>query len=401
MRLWLLGRRRARKQTRPDARDPAGRGQARRNKACGRRPLRPVTAAPARCGAPGAVPWAAEPGRVSARLATQRPGGLRPTALRRRDRRLAARGRARGRAARVRLDPGMPGPRVRRAAIRALAPGARRAGRGQRSLAGRRHAAALDEQPRRWPAARSRRTRPAATPAPGRPGGAGTGSRDASPGRAPGAGTDASRTGGGRAAARAEHRRWGLARAAVRTAPGSADAKRAAAKPRAPAASRPAAKAEPAVPWYEVARGNRTAPGLRDCGCLEQVLHREWARTAEPPAEAVNAINRLADLPRLIKDRLAAGLDAIHVGGGGVPDLDDMGRLKGVPLPSGRATWDACAGAYGDRKIVVGSRPSPTPGRDVPRDRARAGRHRRASRGTGSRTRTTSARCTSSASPTW
>jgi hypothetical protein len=30
-------------------------------------------------------------------------------------------------------------------------------------------------------------------------------------------------------------------------------------------------------------------------------------------------------------------------------------------LPSGRATWDACAGAYGERKIIVGSRPSPTP----------------------------------------
>ena len=38
-----------------------------------------------------------------------------------------------------------------------------------------------------------------------------------------------------------------------------------------------------------------------------------------------------------------------------------MGRLQGVALPSGRATWDACAGAYGERKIVVGSRPSPTP----------------------------------------
>ena len=38
-----------------------------------------------------------------------------------------------------------------------------------------------------------------------------------------------------------------------------------------------------------------------------------------------------------------------------------MARLKGVPLPSGRATWDACAGAYGDRKIIVGTRPSPTP----------------------------------------
>src|SRR6185437_14029981 len=168
------------------------------------------------------------------------------------------------------------------------------------------------------------------------------------------------RTGGGRAAAKAEHRRWGLARAAIRTAPGSAEAKRAA-TPRAQAEQRPAVRAEPAVPWYEMARENRTAAGWRDCGSLEQVLHREWERTAEPPAEAVNAINRLADLPRLIKDRLAAGLDAIHVGGGGVPDLDDMGRLKGVPLPSGRATWDACAGAYGERKIVVGSRPSPTP----------------------------------------
>jgi hypothetical protein len=44
-----------------------------------------------------------------------------------------------------------------------------------------------------------------------------------------------------------------------------------------------------------------------------------------------------------------------------VPDLDDMGYLRGAPLPSGRATWDICAGAYGDRKIVVGDRPSPTP----------------------------------------
>jgi hypothetical protein len=49
------------------------------------------------------------------------------------------------------------------------------------------------------------------------------------------------------------------------------------------------------------------------------------------------------------------------VGDGGVPDLDDMSALHGVLLPSGRATWDACAGAYGERKIVVGSRPSPTP----------------------------------------
>ena len=91
------------------------------------------------------------------------------------------------------------------------------------------------------------------------------------------------------------------------------------------------------------------------------MLVREWVSTAVPAPEIVTAINRLAGLPQLIKEKLAAGLSAIYVGPGGVPDLDHMGGLKGVPLPSGRATWDACAGAYGDRKIIVGSRPSPTP----------------------------------------
>jgi hypothetical protein len=80
-----------------------------------------------------------------------------------------------------------------------------------------------------------------------------------------------------------------------------------------------------------------------------------------PPPEVVEAIDRLAELPEQIKEKLAAGLDAIFVGPGGVPDLDEMTALRGVPLPSGQASWDACAGAYGDRKVVVGSRPSPTP----------------------------------------
>jgi hypothetical protein len=100
---------------------------------------------------------------------------------------------------------------------------------------------------------------------------------------------------------------------------------------------------------------------MRDCGCLEPILVREWAQEAVPEPASVAAINRLAELPQLIKERLAVGLEAIHVGAGGVPDLDHMGELKGMMLPSGRATWDACAGAYGDRKIIVGSRPSPTP----------------------------------------
>lgn len=108
------------------------------------------------------------------------------------------------------------------------------------------------------------------------------------------------------------------------------------------------------------------APDLRDgrrhCGPLERILYRQWDAADGPPsADAVRAIDSLARLPEQLKAKLAIELDGIYVGRGGVPDLDDMGYLRGAPLPSGRATWDLCAGAYGDRKIVVGDRPSPTP----------------------------------------
>ena len=192
-------------------------------------------------------------------------------------------------------------------------------------------------------------------------------------------GSSARRT--GEALTRPMSRRWGAARAAVRTAPeavatgqpgpgqaGAAGQARAAGQMGVEEAvsrdavrsiGRDTAAAKP--PWYEIAHSNRTAAGRRHCGRLEEVVRREWAPDAIPPPESVIAIDRLAELPQLIKEKLAAGLDAIHVGPGGVPDLDDMGRLSGIPLPSGRATWDACAGAYGERKIVVGSRPSPSP----------------------------------------
>jgi hypothetical protein len=104
-----------------------------------------------------------------------------------------------------------------------------------------------------------------------------------------------------------------------------------------------------------------TADGRRNCGTLEGILWRQWDAAVPPPAEVVLAVDRLAELPERIKERLATGLDAIFVGPGGVPELDDMTALRGVQLPSGQASWDACAGAYGDRKIVVGTRPSPTP----------------------------------------
>lgn len=151
----------------------------------------------------------------------------------------------------------------------------------------------------------------------------------------------------------------GTARAAIRTRPA---VRTAMAQPQRRAQARPdeVAVAE-ARPWFEAPPAGHVAAGRRHCGCLEDILHRDWVPDAVPAAETVTAINRLAELPQLIKEKLAAGLEAIHVGPGGVPDLDDMGELKGVLLPSGRATWDACAGAYGDKKIIVGSRPSPTP----------------------------------------
>jgi len=104
-----------------------------------------------------------------------------------------------------------------------------------------------------------------------------------------------------------------------------------------------------------------TADGRRNCGPLESILWRQWDASRAASPQVIAAIDRLAEFPRQLQEKLAAGLDGIYVGEGGVPDLDDMAALHGVPLPSGKATWDACAGAYGDRKIVVGTRPSPTP----------------------------------------
>jgi hypothetical protein len=138
--------------------------------------------------------------------------------------------------------------------------------------------------------------------------------------------------------------------------------------PRQPSAGQQAAApgtgpGRPRLPFAHAHEPGRPSigDGRRNCGALESVLWRQWDPAATPPPEAVLAVDRLAELPQTIKVKLAAGLDGIYVGPGGVPQLDDMTALRGVPLPSGRATWDACAGAYGERKIVVGTRPSPTP----------------------------------------
>jgi hypothetical protein len=128
-------------------------------------------------------------------------------------------------------------------------------------------------------------------------------------------------------------------------------------------AQRPPGAGRPRLPFAHAHEPSQTnlRDGRRNCGTLETVLWRQWDASTYVPDEAVLAIDRLAELPQQIKDKLVAGLDGIFVGPGGVPQLDDMTSLSGVPLPSGRATWDACAGAYGERKVVVGTRPSPTP----------------------------------------
>jgi hypothetical protein len=129
----------------------------------------------------------------------------------------------------------------------------------------------------------------------------------------------------------------------------------------APVATRSAARSRlPYVAGHPI--GHPVTPdGRRNCGPLERILHRQWQDGARLPAAIVTAIDRLAELPRHLQQKLADGLNGIFVGPGGVPELDEMGELRGVALPSGRATWDACAGAYGERKLVVGSRLSPTP----------------------------------------
>ena len=162
-------------------------------------------------------------------------------------------------------------------------------------------------------------------------------------------------------------RRVGAARAAVRGAPRSAApatiaARAAQARAAAAARQRTAAQTSEAhSAWYAAAAARKVAVGHRDCGPLEKVLHRDWAEGTLPPPEVARAIDRLAELPLSVSRRLADGVDAIYVGPGGVPDLDDMSRLRGVPLPSGRATWDACAGAYGEGKIIIGTQPSAAP----------------------------------------
>ena len=64
--------------------------------------------------------------------------------------------------------------------------------------------------------------------------------------------------------------------------------------------------------------------GRRNCGALEAVLCAAVGPRDDPPSEVVIAIDRLAECPRQLQEKLASALDGIYVGPGGVPDLDDM-----------------------------------------------------------------------------
>ena len=115
------------------------------------------------------------------------------------------------------------------------------------------------------------------------------------------------------------------------------------------------------LPWYEIAQSNRTAARPRHCGHIETgppgVGRRAWSRRPRwrrhrPAGRAAAADQGASSRPGWTRSTSARGA---------FPTSTTWARLSGVPLPSGRATWDACAGAYGERKIIVGSRPSPTP----------------------------------------
>ncbi|MEV3927667.1 hypothetical protein [Actinomadura coerulea] len=95
---------------------------------------------------------------------------------------------------------------------------------------------------------------------------------------------------------------------------------------------------------------------------LERVVWRQWPNgTAAPSPALVAALRSLAALPEPLKGELGRELRGIFVGPGGVPDLDSMQHLRDRGLPSGRGRWDESAGAYIDRFVLVGDRPTPTP----------------------------------------
>jgi len=85
---------------------------------------------------------------------------------------------------------------------------------------------------------------------------------------------------------------------------------------------------------------------------------RQWTDGTPAPSPAlIRAVDRLADLPAHIAGRLASEISGIWIGPGAVPDLDDLGHLRGVPVRPDRPRiiWDLIAGMFTDGLIAVGS----------------------------------------------
>ncbi|MFI6803000.1 anthrax toxin lethal factor-related metalloendopeptidase [Streptosporangium canum] len=98
--------------------------------------------------------------------------------------------------------------------------------------------------------------------------------------------------------------------------------------------------------------------GRRHCGVIERVLRRQWdPATGLPHADLIHAVDDLASLPVHIASRLAEGLDAIWIGSGNVPDLDNLGHLRGQPTHPGGALWDTIPGICTGRLIAIGTGP--------------------------------------------
>jgi hypothetical protein len=96
--------------------------------------------------------------------------------------------------------------------------------------------------------------------------------------------------------------------------------------------------------------------GRRHCGVIERVLRRQWDPTAGlPHVDLIHAVDDLAGLPVHLATRLAEGLDAIWLGPGTVPDLDNLGHLRGQPTHPGGALWDAIPGICTGRLIAIGT----------------------------------------------
>ena len=102
---------------------------------------------------------------------------------------------------------------------------------------------------------------------------------------------------------------------------------------------------------------------------LRQILHDQ---TPDQPSAANRAaVARLVELPTHLIDLLLAHgtVRTIYIGAGPVPDLDEMGRLRGQPVREERpdVLWDDTVAAFRSGMLLLGDLPDrPSVTCDVP-----------------------------------